>query len=144
MVLNKSHQEYHQVTILLTLSIRILTSGTDDKMTGRPGTIRSKRLNLRFNGGQQSVTYKTEFDDGEAFITNISAGGAALQTATVPLSVNDRILLCIHLYEPEETIEIQATVVRSHEDTFSVQFQGTEEALKGRIIRFFNSLAQSR
>ncbi len=106
-------------------------------MTEIRGTIRSKRLALRFNGNRQRVKLKTEFDDGEATLANISTSGAALENPTLSLSVDEKILLIFELFEAEKPVEIQAIVVRTEEEKYSVQFQGVGIETKTDLLKFF-------
>ncbi len=109
----------------------------DTNMTVILNTTKSKRLALRFDGNLQAIRYKTEFEDGEATLANISRSGAALKTATLPLAIDEKILLSVALYESEAPLEVQAVVVRSDKDTFSVQFRGVDEKTKSDILKSF-------
>ncbi len=109
----------------------------DTNMTVNHNTTKSKRLALRFDGKLQAIKYKTEFEDGKATLANISRSGAALKTATLPLSVDEKILLSIDLYESEAPLEVQAVVVLSDKDTFSVQFRRIDEQIKSDILKSF-------
>jgi c-di-GMP-binding flagellar brake protein YcgR len=102
----------------------------------------SKRSALRFNGYNKPVRYKTEFEDGQATIVNISTGGCALDQTTVELTERERILLTITFDSPDNTVEIQALVVRSEKETAGLQFQRVSEVNKQRILHFFASQAR--
>lgn len=99
--------------------------------------LRSKRAHLRFSGNRKVVNFKTEFEDGEAQLANISAGGAALEESTLTLEVSTKILLSIDFLWPENPLEIQALVVRSEQSSFSVKFLLLEDGPKKDILKFF-------
>lgn len=99
----------------------------------------SKRGALRFDGLKRPVRYKTEFEDGQAYIVNISTNGCALEQATIELTERERVLLSITFDSPDDTIEIQAMVVRAEGATVGLQFQRVSEVNKQRILHFFAS-----
>ncbi len=100
-------------------------------------TIKSRRLSLRFKCNDYPVTYKTEFENGEATLINISTSGAALAGVSLPLSVDEKILLSLELFNTEKPEEIQAIVVRTEEGQYSVQFRGITSEIKREILKFF-------
>ncbi|WP_163336956.1 PilZ domain-containing protein [Desulfopila sp. IMCC35008] len=104
----------------------------------------SKRGALRFDGLKRPVRYKTEFEDGQAYIVNISTSGCALEQATVEFTERERILLTITFDSPDDTIEIQAKVVRAGQETTGLKFQRVSEVNKQRILHFFASLAREQ
>lgn len=103
---------------------------------------RSKRDALRFDGFMRPVRYKTEFEDGQANIVNISTGGCALDQVTVELTERERVLLTITLDSPDDTIDIQAMAIRSDGETSGLKFQRVSEENKQRILHFFASQAR--
>jgi c-di-GMP-binding flagellar brake protein YcgR len=104
---------------------------------------RSKRANLRFNGGLKPVSYKTEFEDGIAKLINISAGGAALIEASLPLSINTKILITLESLGTKTPFEIQALVLRAEGATFSVKFLLLEDTIKKDLIKYFARMTRN-
>ena len=97
----------------------------------------SKRGALRFDGFGKIVRYKTEFEDGQAALANISTSGCAIEQATVELEEREKILLIIPLGSADEEVEIQARVMRAEGNTAGLQFQRVSEVNKHRILHFF-------
>lgn len=100
-------------------------------------TTTSKRDVLRFSGYRKSLSYKTDYEDGEAQLVNISTGGCAISDATIELTVDEKLLISFALENPEKLVEIQAVVVWADTDVFGLKFQHMEGSLKHRILRFF-------
>ncbi len=107
------------------------------EMSSTPSTIKSRRSSLRFFGDKHPVTYKTEFEEGSATLANISTSGAALEEATPALTMNEKILLNLELFDTENPVEIQAIVVRSEAKLHFVQFMGITSEVKREILKFF-------
>lgn len=100
----------------------------------------SKRLSLRFKAGGHKLSIKTEFEDGNGKLENISAGGCALGEVDIPLTLDEKILLIIHLDDQNDKIEIGAQVVRGEENRFAVQFIDISEENKQSIVKYFASV----
>jgi hypothetical protein len=98
--------------------------------------ISSKRQALRFAGDDHPILFKTEFEDGEGLIANISARGCAIRAATLPLAFQEKILIALKMKD-DEIIEIGARVIRVEGETVAVQFIHLEEEDKLRIVKFF-------
>ncbi len=103
----------------------------------------SKRLALRFAVDSQYLLYKTEFEDGQADIANVSTGGCALRRATVPLTQNEKILIILQLEKETDPIEISARVIRVEDDFVAVQFLSCIKGTKQRIVKYFASKQRS-
>ena len=100
-----------------------------------PPREKSKRQALRFTVTGHPVRYKTEFDDGKAFIENVSTGGCAISGLDVVLSVEEKILLLFNLNE--DIYEIGAKVIRVDESAVAVQFTDITEECRSRIVKYF-------
>lgn len=100
-------------------------------------TTTSKRSALRFSGYNRPLTYKTDHEDGEARLVNISSNGCAINGATTPLMQNDKLLLSIALDEPENPVQIQAKVIRAEDNNFGLYFLNLTEEVKQRLTIFF-------
>lgn len=104
----------------------------------------SKRFSLRFSGGRQKLRFKTEFEDGEAIIDNISAGGCALSEISAPLVVNEKILLILELDGAEnEKTEIGARVVRDDQQNIAVKFDDISNEAKSELVKFFAQMQRA-
>lgn len=100
-------------------------------------TTTSKRGALRFSGFDRPLTYKTDFEDGEARLVNISSNGCAITGATTPLMADDKLLLALPLDDPESPVQIKAKVIRSESDNFGLHFLSLPEDLKQQLTIFF-------
>ena len=96
----------------------------------------SQRSAFRFRCSKEPVTYRTAYEDGEALLKNISTDGCALEWATNPPELEEKILLCIEL-EGEREVEIRARVVRVEDGDFAVKFLLAEPATKTLLRSYF-------
>lgn len=99
--------------------------------------IGTKRLNLRFAGNSHLLRYKTEFEEGEAVIVNVSTGGCALGKTTVHLSPKEKILIILQLEEELDPLEISARVIRVEKDYTAVRFLLNSDNSKLRLVKYF-------
>lgn len=113
-------------------------------MASNKKKFRSKRSHYRFDGGETTVTFKTEFEDGTAKLINISAGGAALVESTLPLTVNTKILITIEDLEAKYPYELQAVVLRVDGSCFSVKFLLLEDDLQKDLLKYFARITRQR
>lgn len=97
----------------------------------------SKRGALRFAGHGIPIRYKTEFDDGQAALVDISTSGCAIEQSTVKLEPREKVLLVVPLGSHDDEVEIKAKVVRVEGDGAGLQFQRVSEVNKHRILHFF-------
>jgi hypothetical protein len=102
-------------------------------------TKRTKRQALRFVPEQHKVRYKTEFEDGDATILNISSSGCALCETTTRLSMHEKILIELKLEEDRDPIEVSARVVRIVESCTAVEFHFISEENRKRTVYFFSN-----
>ena len=100
-----------------------------------PRREKSKRQALRFTATGHPVRYKTEFEDGEAVIENVSTGGCAMSGLDVALSSEQKILLLLTVNE--DTLEIGAKVIRVEDLTIAVQFTDITEDYSSKIVKYF-------
>lgn len=99
---------------------------------------KSRRSAFRFRCSKESVTYRTAYEDGEALLTNISTEGCALELATNPPRMNEKILVRIGLEDEEAAVEIRAQVVRAEGTEFAVKFLLIEPGTKSLIRTYFS------
>ncbi len=104
----------------------------------------SKRSAFRFRCSKEPVTYRTTYEDGEALLKNISTDGCALEWATNPPEVDEKILLIIELEGEDTVVEIQARVVRVEDKDFAVKFMLIEPDAKTRIRNYFSRKSRVR
>jgi len=78
--------------------------------------MKSKRCAFRFISDNQSVSYKTAYDAGEALLVNISTGGCAIKQLSLPLEMDEKVLLSFPLPGIESSVEAQGVVVRVGDD----------------------------
>lgn len=104
----------------------------------------TKRQALRFAPEQHQVRYKTEYEDGDATILNISSTGCALSETTTRLSKHEKILILLNLEEEKEPIEISARVVRIEETYIAFKFHFLTEENRKRMVYFFTNKQRLR
>jgi hypothetical protein len=104
----------------------------------RDTRLKSKRQALRFSCRKEPITYRTAYEDGEALLKNISTDGCALEWATNPPELGEKILLRIELEEEGQTVEIRARVVRVEGSDFAVQYLLIEPTAKSLIRSYFS------
>lgn len=99
--------------------------------------INSKRTALRWSGLNRQLTYKTDYEDGEARLVNISTSGCAISNTTTELRIDQKILLTITLDAPEQQIQTRALVIRKETEGFGLQFLHLAENIKQQLFRYF-------
>jgi c-di-GMP-binding flagellar brake protein YcgR len=97
----------------------------------------SKRSALRFAGFDRLITFRTDYDEGEARLVNISTSGCAIHQASLPLEVNQKLLVSLVLDSPSNPLHIRSMVIRANDGNYGLQFQHVEENVKRKLIRFF-------
>lgn len=101
--------------------------------------MKSKRAAFRFPCHHQRVRFKTAYEDGEASLLNISTDGCALQSPSVPLSINEKILITIEPEGQEESFEARSQIVRvENNDVLGLQFTVLELSTKTQIRNYFS------
>lgn len=101
------------------------------------GNTSSQRGALRFPGGARLLNYKTDYEDGEARLLNISRSGCAISEATTELHIGQKILIILNLEEPEKQLQLQAAILRVQTEGIALQFLHLEEKTTRRLLRFF-------
>lgn len=94
----------------------------------------TKRSAFRFRGSKEPVTYRTAYEDGEGLLNNISTEGCAVEWATTPPEVGEKILLVLEPGGEGAVIEAQGEVIRVGDKDFAVRFLLIEPDSK-RMIR---------
>jgi c-di-GMP-binding flagellar brake protein YcgR len=97
----------------------------------------SKRSSLRFAGFDWLVIFRTEYEDGEARLVNISTGGCALHLVSLPLAIDQKLLVSLILDNPGNPLQMRAMVTRIEADCCGLKFQHVEESAKRKLVRFF-------
>lgn len=105
---------------------------------------RSKRQALRFSAVDHPVSYKTEFEDGEGIIDNVSSGGCAISGPSVPLNIQEKVLIILKLEDDEEIFEIGARVLRVEKGHAALQFTDIDEHKSGQLVRYFARKQRAR
>ncbi|MFW2367857.1 MAG: PilZ domain-containing protein [Desulforhopalus sp.] len=100
--------------------------------------MKSKRAAFRFPCQHQRVRFKTAYEDGEASLLNISTDGCALQSPSVPLTINEKILITIIPEGQEESFEARSRIVRVDNDVLGLQFTVLELSTKTQIRNYFS------
>lgn len=77
-------------------------------------------------------------------LRNISTDGCALEWATNPPEVDEKILLIIELEGEDAVVEIQARVVRVEDKDFAVKFMLIEPDAKTRIRTYFSRKSRGK
>ena len=106
-------------------------------MSGPKQLKKSKRHALRHCCNNYTVKYKTAYEQGEARLINISSDGCAFESATVPLSLQEKIFFSFELEEKQNIIEAKAVVVRTDKNIFAVKFILIEPETQNLIRIYF-------
>ncbi len=70
-------------------------------------------------------------------MVNISSGGCFFESASLPLSVREKIFISIKLEAEQNVIEAKATVVRTQEDAYAAKFILIEPGTQSLIRSYF-------
>jgi len=97
----------------------------------------TKRKGLRFSIKPRTISYRANDQKGEALIADISAGGCLVKDATLPLSPQDNVVFLLDFIDPDNSIEVEAVVMRAQENAFAVKFLNIPEELKISMVKFF-------
>lgn len=97
----------------------------------------TKRAALRFPGFNRFLRYRTEYDDGEGQLLNISTHGCAIVEMTIELAEQEKTLLILELDNPNDPLEIRALVTRVDGGSAGLQFQHLDDDAQHRIRTFF-------
>lgn len=100
--------------------------------------MKSKRAAFRYPGRPLKLKYRTAYDEGDAWLTNISTDGCAFESATVPLSVDEKILIKVSPQGTEKSFEAQSLVVRADENGYAIRFILLEPENKTLIRNYFS------
>jgi len=98
----------------------------------------SKRSAFRFRCSKEPVTYRTEYEEGEALLTDISTEGCALEWATKIPELHEKMLICIDLEDEGKGVEIKVEVVRVEGSDFAVKFLLIEPSDRTLIRNYFS------
>jgi len=97
----------------------------------------SKRNGLRFQIKPRTIKYRTDDREGEAVISDISTGGCYAKEATLPLSIDDKVILSLNFIESENNMEFEAIVIRSQDNEFAAKFLDVPDELRMEMVKFF-------
>lgn len=100
-------------------------------------TVTSKREALRFPGNDRIITFRTDYEEGEGALLNISNSGCALHRLTVPLEHNEKVLLLLQLDEDQPPTEIMAKVIRQESEITGLHFLNTKDDFRQKLVHFF-------
>ena len=93
--------------------------------------MKSKRRALRLPCGRHQVSYKTAYDAGEAVLLNVSTVGCAFEQPSLPLSMQEKVLVSIALLGEDSVIQAQGVVVRVENGLTAIRFIADHKALIG-------------
>ena len=102
--------------------------------------MKSKRCALRFPCGQQPVSYKTAYDAGDAMLLNVSTAGCAFEQPSLPLSMEEKVLVSIALLGEDSVIQAQGVVVRSGKGFTAIRFTLFEAEDQEQLIKYFSKM----
>ena len=97
-----------------------------------------RRNGLRFKLYGPVVEFKTKNESGNGFLIDISTSGCAIESPTLPLSIETEILLTLTFDEHDtlaSTFRIDAKVVRKNDDMFAAQFLNLENNHKEQLYQ---------
>jgi len=97
-----------------------------------------KRDGLRFQLNNILLQYEMEDAVGNGCIVDISVSGCAVESATVPLTEGDEIVVSLN-FDPHDTLlsrfQLKARVVRMSDDQFAAQFLDLDEERKDQLYQ---------
>ncbi|GAB6191190.1 PilZ domain-containing protein [Desulfocastanea catecholica] len=99
--------------------------------------MKSKRRALRFSCGHHQVSYKTAYDAGEAVLLNVSTVGCAFEQPSLPLSMQEKVLVSIALLGEDSVIQAQGVVVRVENGFTAICFTLLETEDQEQLIKYF-------
>ncbi len=82
-------------------------------MSGSKQLKKSKRCALRYCCSDYTVNYKTAYAQGVARLINISSNGCAFESATVPLSMQEKIFISLELEKKQNIIAVNVEEIQS-------------------------------
>lgn len=106
--------------------------------------MKSKRSALRFPCGHQLVSYKTAYDDGQALLVNISTKGCAFEQPSLPLSMQEKILVSIALSGEDSVFQAQGIVVRVSGGCLAIHFTLVELEDQVKVRNYFSKLMRKK
>ncbi len=98
----------------------------------------ARRNGLRFRLNQQQIRYRTNQEEGQGQIIDISLSGCAVEAATIPLASDMKISLLITFHQDHNTLlsfDIDAKVVRAKDDMFAAQFLHLDNVQKEEMYK---------
>lgn len=98
--------------------------------------MKSKRSSYRFRCADALIQLKTALYDGEAELIDISIEGCAIQNATCPVEVGEKILIIIPSAE-EDAFEMQGEVLREEASGLGICFTLIEEETQLKLRKYF-------
>lgn len=99
--------------------------------------VKSKRRAYRFQCKGHPVSYKTASEDGTALMKDFSTAGCALCSATVDVTVQEKVLVIIDLEGVAEKVEAQGKVVRCFDNGFALEFTIFEQPTRDMMRTYF-------
>lgn len=104
----------------------------------------SRRAAFRFKCSKEPVFYRTSYEEGEGLLSNISTEGCAVEWATNPPELHEKILLSVELEGEDTVIEAQAHVVRVEDNDFAAKFTVVEPETQKLIRKYFAGKLRGR
>ena len=97
-----------------------------------------RRNGVRFQLLGQMIEYKIKKESVKGLLVDISTGGCAIESPSIPLSIDTEILLAL-AFDKHDTLTsnftINAKVVRINNDTFSVRFLDLDDDVKEQLYQ---------
>ncbi len=106
--------------------------------------MKSKRRALRFPCGHQPVSYKTAYDAGEAVLLNVSTAGCAFEQPSLPLSMQEKVLVSITLLGEDSVFQAQGVVVRVKNGFTAIRFTLLESEDQEQVIKYFSKMMRKK
>ncbi len=97
-----------------------------------------KRNGIRFTLNKILIEYRVNNETGTGYIFDISTSGCAIESPSIPLSIDREI--CIYMtFEENDDIqskfEIIAKIVRVNDGVFAAQFLNSDDSCKDRLYK---------
>jgi hypothetical protein len=97
-----------------------------------------RRNGVRFQLFGLMIGYKTKNESGKGLLVDISTGGCAIESPTIPISIDTEIILTLTFNEHDaltSNFTINAKIVRINDATFSVRFLDLDDDIKEQLYQ---------
>ncbi|MDD2464099.1 MAG: PilZ domain-containing protein [Desulfobulbus sp.] len=96
-------------------------------------SIGAKRNGIRFYTRDIEIQYSIQGKVGTGNLKDISIGGCSVESATLPISVNEELFLKIVTSSSDSSFSANAKIIRIENDSFSARFEELDQYQKLKL-----------